>query len=163
MTMTETRDALRQRIEDGQARLAERDLARTASDAVKAAGDFVRAHPVATVAGVAMLGLLIGSMTRPGRRMGNRAVGLVSYATEAGIAYAMGIMEAAGDLADGVREGGAEKLEDLGDSVARTRRKVKREGSYLAASALDAVNDIGRRAGRQTARSMRRTRKQLTR
>lgn len=162
MSTTDSQDALRQRIEEGEARLAERDLARAAGDAAKAAGDFVRAHPVATVAGVAVIGMVIGAMTRPGRRLGNRAAGLASYATEAGIAYALGVLDAAGDLADDVREAGTEKLEDLGDTVDRTARKAKREGSYLAASARDTVHDIGRRAGRSAGRTFRQTRKRLT-
>lgn len=158
MSNTDSRDALRQRIEQGEARLAERDIARAAGDAAKAATDFVRAHPVASVAGVAVIALVIGAMTRPGRRLGNRAAGLASYATEAGIAYAMGLLDAAGDLADDVREAGTGKLEDLGDNVERTTRKAKREGAYLAASARDAVQDLGRRAGR----TVRQTRKHLT-
>jgi ElaB/YqjD/DUF883 family membrane-anchored ribosome-binding protein len=162
MTNSDNRDALRERIEQGEARLAERDLARVAGDAAKAAGDFVRAHPVATIAGVAVLGIMIGAMTRPGRRLGNRAAGLVSYATEAGIAYALGLLDAAGDLAEDVREAGTEKLEDLGDTVERTTRKAKREGSYLAASARDAVHDLGRRAGRKAGRTIRDTRNRLT-
>ena len=160
-TPSQTRDALRERIEQGQARLAERDFARAAGDAAKAATDFVRAHPVASVAGVAVIALAIGAMTRPGRRLGNRAAGFASYATEAGIAYALGVLDAAGDLADDVRDAGTEKLEAFGDSVDRTTRKARREGSYLAASARDAVHDLGRRAGRQAGKSFRQTRKRL--
>lgn len=156
------RDALRQKIEQGEARLAERDLARAAGDAARAAGDFVRAHPVATIAGVALVGVLIGAMTRPGRRLGHRAAGLASYATEAGIAYALGLIDAADDLADDVRKTGAEKLEDLGDSVDRTARKARREGAFFAANARDAVHDIGRRAGRKAGRTFRNTRKRLS-
>lgn len=157
----DTRDALRQRIEEGQARLAERDLTRAAGDAARAAGDFVRTHPVVTIVGVAVLGIVIGAMTRPGRRLGNRAAGLVSYATEAGVAYALGLLDAAGDLAGDVREAGSEKIEDLGDTVERTTRKAKREGTYLASSARDAVHDLGRRAGRKAGRTFRNTRKRL--
>lgn len=162
MTSPESRDALRQRIEQGEARLAERDFARAAGDAAKAATDFVRAHPVATVAGVAVIALAIGAMTRPGRRLGNRAADLASYATEAGIAYALGLLDAAGELAGDVREAGSEKIEDIGVSVQRTARKAKREGSYLAASARDTVHDLSRRAGRQAGRTYRQTRKRLT-
>ena len=76
MTTSDSRDALRQRIEQGEARLAQRDLVKSAEDAAKAAGDFVRAHPFASVAGVATIALVIGAMTRPGRRIGNRAAGV---------------------------------------------------------------------------------------
>lgn len=151
--MEEKRDALRQRIEEGQARLAERDWAADAQKAADSAKEFVREHPVATVAGVAAIGILIGAMTRPGRRLGQRAADLASYATEAGIAYAMGVIDAAGDLAGDVREAGSEKLEDFGDTLDRTTRKAKRESSYLAATARDTVHDIGRRAGRKAGRS----------
>lgn len=159
---SDSRDALRQRIEQGEARLAERDLIRVAGDAAKAATGFVRTHPVASVAGVAVIALVIGAMTRPGRRFGSRAAGLASYATDAGIAYALGVLDAAGDFADDVREAGTEKLEDIGDSVERTSRKVKREGSYLAATARDTLHDIGRRAGRKAGRNFRNTRRRLT-
>lgn len=158
---SDSRDALRQRIEQGEARLAERDFARAAGDAAKAATDFVRAHPVASIAGVAVIALAVGAMTRPGRRLGNRAAGLASYATEAGIAYALGMLDAAGDLADDVREAGTEKLEDIGDSVERTTRKARREGAFFAASTRDAVHDIGRRAGRKAGRTFRQTSKRL--
>jgi ElaB/YqjD/DUF883 family membrane-anchored ribosome-binding protein len=162
MSNSDSRDALRQRIEQGEARLAERDFARVAGEAAKAATDFVRAHPVASVAGVAIVALVIGAMTRPGRRLGNRAAGLASYATEAGLAYALGVLDAASDLADDVRETGTEKLEDLSDSFERTTRKAKREGTYLAASARDAVHDLSRRAGRQAGRTFRNTRKRMS-
>ena len=162
MSTQESRDALRQRIEEGEARLAERDFAAAAQEATEAAKEFVRAHPVATVAGVAVIGILIGAMTRPGRRLGSRAAGLASYATEAGIAYAMGVIDAAADFADDVREAGSEKLEDLGDTVDRTARKAKREGSYLATTARDTVHDLGRKAGRKAGRTFRNTRRRIT-
>ena len=161
MSTQESRDALRQRIEEGEARLAERDFAAAAQEAADAAKEFVREHPVATIAGVAAIGLVIGAMTRPGRRLGSRAAGLASYATEAGIAYAMGVIDAAGDFADDVREAGAERIEDLSDTVDRTTRKAKREGSYLAATARDTVHDLGRKAGRKAGRTFRQTRKHI--
>lgn len=162
MSTDESRDALRQRIEEGEARLAERDLVAAAKEAGTAAKEFVQAHPAATIAGVAVLGIIIGAMTKPGRKLGGRAAGLASYATEAGIAYAMGVIDAAGDLADDVREAGTEKLEDIEDGLDRTARKAKREGTYLATSARDAVHDLGRRAGRKAGRTFRHTRKRIT-
>ncbi|WP_284125344.1 hypothetical protein [Parerythrobacter aestuarii] len=162
MSTENSRDALRRRIEEGEARLADRDLIAAAREAGAAAKDFVRAHPVATVAGVALIGIVIGAMTKPGRRLGSRAAGLASFATEAGIAYAMGVIDTAGELADDVKEAGTEKLEDLGDTLDRTRRKAKREGTYLASSARDAVHDLGRRAGRKAGRTFRQTRKRIT-
>ena len=162
MTTDESRDALRQRIEAGEARLAERDFVAAAQEAGTAAKEFVREHPLATVAGVAILGLAIGAMTKPGRRLGNRAAGLATYATEAGIAYAMGVIDAAGDLAGDAYAAGSDKLEDVGDGIDRTARKAKREGSYLASSARDTVHDIGRRAGRKAGRTFRGARKSLT-
>ncbi len=162
MTTSDSRDALRQRIEQGEARLAQRDLVKSAEDAAKAAGDFVRAHPIASVAGVATIALVIGAMTRPGRRIGNRAAGFASYATDAGIAYALGLLDAAGDVAGNVRDAGTERFENLGDRFDRTSRKAKREGTYLAATARDAMHDLGRRAGRKAGRAMRSTRSSLT-
>ena len=162
MSTIESRDALRQRIEDGENRLAQRDLVQSANEVAKAATDFVRAHPVASVAGVAVIALVIGSMTRPGRRLGNRAAGFASYASEAGMAYALGLLDAATDVADDVRRTSAEKIEDLGDSIDRTTRKAKRESSYMAATARDTVHDLGRRAGRKAGRTFRSTRDRLS-
>lgn len=162
MSTEQSRDALRQRIEDGEARLAERDLGKAAKEAAEMATEFVRANPVAAVAGVAVIGILIGAMTRPGRQLGNRAAGLATYATEAGIAYALGVIDAATDLAEDAREAGSEKLEDIEDTVGRTTRKAKREGSYLAATARDTVHDLGRKAGRKAGRSYRGARKRIT-
>jgi len=162
MTTDESRDALRQRIEAGESRLVERDFAKAAKDAADAGVEFVKANPVVAVAGVAIIGIMIGAMTRPGRRLGNRAAGLASYATEAGIAYAMGMIDAATDLAEDARDAGAEKLEDVGDTVDRKARKAKREGTYLASTARDTVHDLGRKAGRKAGRTFRHTRKRIT-
>ncbi|GAA4037773.1 hypothetical protein [Parerythrobacter jejuensis] len=161
MTTEEKRDALRARIEEGERRLAERDFVAAAKEAGTVATEFVKAHPVASVAGVAILGIMIGAMTRPGRRLGNRAAGLASYATEAGIAYAMGVIDSAGDIADDVKQAGGDKLEDISDTLDRTARKAKREGSHFATTARDAAHDLGRRAGRKAGRTFRDTKSRI--
>lgn len=162
MTIDDKRDALRARIEDGERRLAERDFAAAAKEAGTLATEFVKANPVATIAGVAVIGIMIGAMTRPGRRLGNRAADLASYATEAGVAYAMGLLDAAGELAEDVKQVSGEKLEDAGDALDRTARTAKREGTYLASTARDAAHDLGRRAGRKAGRTFRKTKSRIT-
>ncbi|WP_435417673.1 hypothetical protein WAB17_12490 [Parerythrobacter aurantius] len=155
MSASDSRDALRARIEEGQARLQQRDLVRAAGDAAKSAGDFVKAHPVASVAGVAVVALLIGAMTRPGRRFSSRAAGVAGYAKEAGIAYALGLLDTVGDAASDARRTGGDSLQDVGDRIDRTARKARREGRYLAATARDAVHSFGRTAGRKAGRAIR--------
>ena len=151
MTNDNNRDELREKIEAGERRNQERSLADSAREASELATEFVKAHPIATVAGVALVGIAIGAMTRPGRRLGHRAAGLANYATEAGIAYALGIMESAEDLA----RSGADSLEDFGDTLGSSARKAKREANYFAASTRDAARDFGRRAGRKAGRAYR--------
>ncbi|ABC63235.1 hypothetical protein [Erythrobacter litoralis] len=155
MSTDEKRDELRERIEAGEKRAEERSLADSAREAGELATEFVKAHPVATVAGVAVLGIVIGAMTKPGRRLGSRAADLTSYAAEAGIAYAMGVIDAAGDFAGDVKQASGDAIEDIGDSIDRNTRKAKREGSYLASTARDTAHDYARRAGRKAGRSFR--------
>ena len=64
------RAALRDKIDAAEQRNAERSVADMAKDAADTVTDFAKRHPLATVAGAIGLGLAIGAMTRPGRRLG---------------------------------------------------------------------------------------------
>ena len=85
MTTDETkRDELRQKIEANERRIAERTLGEQAKEAAQAAADYTRANPLTVIAGAVVVGLTIGLMTKPGRRVaGKAASSAASAATEA--------------------------------------------------------------------------------
>lgn len=162
MTSDEKRDELRARIEAAEARNEERTIGDYAREATEKATDFVKEHPFATLAGVAALGLAIGAMTRPGRRVGRqagrRASAFATYATELGMAYAMGLLDSAGDAA----RTGKDALEDLGDSVGDSARSLKREAAHRAGDTSDAAKRLTREIGKKAGRSMRNLRSRAT-
>lgn len=148
MTEDEKRDSLRQRIDAAEARNAQRTLADQARDAAASAGEFVKRHPLATVAGVAALGVAIGAMTRPGRsagkKAGKRASKFASYAAEIGLAYATGLLDRAGKAA----RAGQDKLGDLGGAAAErgadastAARRFTREVSAKAGQSMRNLRD----------------------
>lgn len=151
MTTEEKRDELRERIEAAEARNAERTLGDRAKEAADTATEFVKEHPLATVAGVAVLGIAIGAMTKPGRRVGRRAGAMAAYASELGLAYASGLLDSAGDLA---RTGG-DKLEDLGDSIGDSARDARRRAAFQASAANDGARRLTRELGKKAGRTMR--------
>lgn len=146
MTEDQKRDRLRERIDAAEARKAARTVADHARDAATTATDFVKRHPLATVAGVAAVGLAIGALTRPGRKAGKkagkRASAFASYATELGLAYATGLLDKAGDVA----RTGQDKLGELGGvaadrggDAADTARRLTRQ---LSAKASQSVKNV---------------------
>jgi hypothetical protein len=141
MTENEKRDRLRERIDAAEARNAARSIADHARDAASTATDFVKRHPLATVAGVAAVGLAIGAMTRPGRKAGKqagqRAGAFASYAAELGLAYATGLLDKAGDAA----RSGQDKLGELSGAAAE-------RGSDAADTARRLSRDIGAKASK---------------
>lgn len=153
----EKRELLRDKIESGQRRHEERGVADYARDARDTATEFVKAYPVATIAGVTVLGLAIGAMTRPGRRAGRKAGAMATYATELGLAYASGLFDSAGDLA----RAGGEKFGDLGDDVAHSARKTRRGMTTAAAQRGDDTRYVTRKAARRAGRAYRDLRARL--
>lgn len=161
MTELITED-LRERIEDAEARNAERaadlvpveDTADEAVDAAEGIADqagrvisdaankvttFAKEHPGIAIAGGVVAGLAIASMFKGPRKLaakgGAKAAGLATIGGEMALAYAIDAYEKAQEAS---REG-ARKLDDLGDSVGDTARKVRREASYRAGNAGDAA------------------------
>ena len=65
---TNARDELRAKIEASERRIAERTLADQAQEVAEAAVDYTRKNPLTVVAGAIALGVVIGAMTKPGRR-----------------------------------------------------------------------------------------------
>ncbi len=81
---SEKRDALRAKIEASERRQAERTVADDAKDAAGAATQYVKDNPLTVLGGAIAAGLLIGMMTKPGRRAaGKAAAGAASAASGA--------------------------------------------------------------------------------
>ena len=151
LTDEERRENLRERIEAAETRNEERSLGDYAREATDTATEFVKEHPITAIAGVAAIGLAIGAMTRPGRRLGRRAGAIATYASEMGLAYASGLLDQAGDLA----RAGGDKIEDFGDDIAHSARSAKRNAAFFANSKSDDARYASRKMGRRASRSYR--------
>ncbi|WP_209347549.1 hypothetical protein [Pontixanthobacter sp. CEM42] len=149
------RAELKAKIEAAEQRNEERTLGQLARDASETATDFVKLHPLATVAGVAVLGLAIGAMTKPGRRAGKAAGSKVnefaSYAAELGAAYATGLFDAATDAAQTSKD----TIEDIGDAINDNAGAAKRKASFISGNAAAAAKTLTRNAGKKAGRSIR--------
>lgn len=170
------RDSLRARIEAAERRNAERTLADQARDAAGAAVDYTRAHPLTVIGGAVAAGLVIGLLTRPGRRAAGKALhgagdalsGAASSASsgvrglasrggsrigtvlgEAALAY---VMTAIDELADAARAG-QETARDLGDAAGAQAKKLGHEAAEAAGQAASGSKELARSA-RETARRM---------
>ena len=147
-TDAEKREALRGKIAAGEKRNSERSFADQAKVAADTALDYVKANPIKAVAGVAIGALLIGAMTRPGRRAGRKAGALATVATEAALAYGLGLLESAGSAASK----GQDKLADLGETVGNRARAwqstAAAEGTALSDYLVDAARKSGKRASK---------------
>ena len=151
-TDAERRETLRGRIAAGERRNSQRSFADQARAAADGALDYVKANPLKAMAAVTAGALLIGAMTRPGRRAGRkagaRAGALAGIAAEAALAYGLGLL----DAASGAAGKGQDKLADLGESVGETARAwqstAAREGSALSDYLVDAAKRGGKRTGR---------------
>lgn len=162
------RDALRARIEAAERRNAERSLGDQARAAADAAIDYTRANPLTVVGGAVAFGLVLGLLTRPGRRVAGKALhsagdaisGAASSASsgvrsltarggsrlgtmigEAAVAYAMSVID---DVLDAAREG-KERAEDLGQAAGSQAKKLGAEASDAAGSAADSTRAIARK------------------
>lgn len=140
-TDAEKREALRDKITTGEQRNAQRNFADNALE-------YVKANPLKTIAGVTIGALLIGAMTRPGRKAGKKAGALAGVATEAALAYGLGLLESAGTAASK----GQDKLADLGETVGDKARSwqstAAKEGSDLSDYLVKAAKRGGKRAGK---------------
>jgi len=162
------RDALRARIEAAERRNAERSLAEQARAAATSAIDYTRAHPLTVIGGAVAAGLVIGLLTRPGRRVAGRAwhgageaissaasdasSGVRNVASrggsrlgavigEAAVGYAMTMLDEFLELA----RTGQERAAELGDSAGAQAKKLSSEASEAAGSAADSTRTFARR------------------
>lgn len=113
---------------------------------------FAREHPVLAISGGVVAGLAIASMFKAPRKLaakgGAKAAGLATVGAEMALAYALDAYEKAQQAG---REG-ARKLEDLGDTVSDTARKVRRDTTYRAGEAGDTARIKARDARKAIAR-----------
>ena len=90
---SEKRDELRAKIEASERRLAERTIADDAKEAAGAATTYVKENPMIVLGGAIAAGLVIGMMTKPGRRAAGKAA---SGAAGAASGAAKGAAKSAG-------------------------------------------------------------------
>lgn len=170
------RDSLRARIEAAERRNAERTLADQAREAAGKAVDYTRAHPLTVIGGAVAAGIVIGLLTRPGRRAAGKALhsagdaisGAASSARsgvkgiasrggskigtalgEAVLAYVMTVID---ELAETARTG-QESARELGDAAEVQAKKLRAEAAEAAGNAASGTRELARTA-RDTARRM---------
>ena len=155
MSSDTKRQELKAKIVAAEQRNEQRTLDQLAKDASETASNFVKEHPLATVAGVALLGLAIGAMTKPGRAAGRaagtKASAFGSYAAELGIAYATGLFDAASEAA----QSGKDRIEDIGDALNDNAGSIKRKASFASGNAAAAAKSLTREAGKKAGRTVR--------
>ena len=151
-TDAQKRKALRARIdartEQAQKRRDERGLADQARDAADGAIAYVRANPLVSIAAVAVGALVIGALTRPGRRAGRRAGALAGVATDAALAYGLSLLDSAGSAASKGQDRMGELGEKVGGRVRDFQATAVREGSNLSDYLVTAAKRSGQRAGK---------------
>lgn len=149
------RDLLRERIEAGERRNQERSLGDYAKDTADTVTGFAKEHPIATLAGAIGIGLAIGAMTRPGRRVARQGAqktsAMAALASEAVLAFGAGLMD---DLTDAARNSG-DVIEDFGDRVGDKARTARREAAYRSSALADSANVTKREIGRKAKRGFR--------
>lgn len=152
-TDAQKRKALRARIDartgEARQRRDERGLADQARNAADGAIAYVRANPLVSIAAVAVGALVIGALTRPGRRAGRKAGALAGVATDAALAYGLSLLDSASTAASK----GQDRVADLGDSRVGGRARdlqatAIREGGNLSEYLVTAARRSGQRAGR---------------
>lgn len=156
------RQELVEKVKEAEARVEARASGNKFDEARETATQFVREHPLATVAGAIGIGLLVGAMFPGGRRLGKKAgekgAAMAALAADFGMAYAREALDFAGDAA----QAGQDKLEDIGDDVAARSRKLRRDAGYAVGSAADSARAISRKAGRELGRTVRDLRNRTT-
>ena len=99
MTSDEKRVALRDRIAKAQQRLTEHPASEQARDTAGALIDYAKRNPALVVGGAAALGLVLGSLSRSGRKAATATGLLGRIATDAAIAFALAMYERAAERA----------------------------------------------------------------
>lgn len=170
------RDSLRARIEAAERRNADRNLTDDARKAVSAAADYTRANPLTVIGGALVAGLVIGLLTRPGRRVALRVAssaseavsGAASSATagakgiaarggsrigtmlgETAVAYVMALVDDALDTA----RAGQDRAGEFGDAANAQARKIRAGVADTVDNAAATSRNLARKT-RSTAEQM---------
>ncbi len=117
---------LRQRIEAGKARQAERGaLANGAAAARDRLTSVAREHPLMLIAGGLAIGVALSTLIprSPTRKLSKNAVSMIAGIAELGILYGRQAM----DAADGRGEPARERLGQIGGAIADGAAKLKRK------------------------------------
>lgn len=155
LTDEDKRAQLREKIGAAEQRNEERsvgDMAREAADTVT---DFAKRHPLATVAGAIGIGLAIGAMTRPGRRLTRRTGAFAAMAADTAMNYGLNAFDRAGTATSSAARAGSDGMADLGETLSSALRSLRRDAAYRADVAGDSLRGSKRRAGRKASRTMR--------
>jgi hypothetical protein len=151
------RTQLKQKVAAAQKRHADRGTTtivdRAGERAIEAKDkffDFVREHPVATVAGGLALGVAISALFKrsPTRKLGNRAAKTAGSLAAIGAEFALGYAQQALAAASEAGKAGADKLEDLGTSARDAGREAAGRAGEMGEAARTATRDAGKRIGK---------------
>lgn len=129
------------------------DASELAADARDKFTSFAREHPLAVVAGGLAAGVLISALFKrsPTRKLGGKAAGLAALGAEVALGYVQQAMESAGQAG----RAGADKLDDLGDTLGGKARGLQRGASHLASGASDQARIAARKAGKKIGKAIR--------
>ena len=156
------REELKRRVAEGEKRAEERTFADTAKDAAETATEFVKKHPLATVAGVGVLALAIGAMTRPGRRAARRTGVMAALARDAALAFGMNAIDRASTYGSAAARATSDRFEDVTDTIGSAARSARRDALYRADVTGDTLRSSSRRASRKAGRAFRDLRSRFT-
>lgn len=154
------RDALRQKIEANERRIAERTLGEQAKETIDAAVDYTRENPLKVIGGAVVIGLAIGLMTQPGRRVARKAASSAAgAATGAASKVGGAASSAAGAAAGKVKTAAKDRTNAvwvlIGDALVGYAIKLIDDALGGPNAAKDTLEDLGDTAASK-ARSLRR-------
>jgi hypothetical protein len=160
------RDALRARIEASERRIAERTLASDAREAAQAAADYARANPAKVVAGALVLGLVIGLLTAPGRRVAASAAARVTgrkrksrKPSKMAALFTQALMGRALQLVDEMLDranAGRERLDDLAGDAVTNARRIGHDAAETSSDFARRTRDRAEHAARDIAERLKR-------
>lgn len=157
-TDEEKRAALKEKIAQAEEREAQRSLSDQAKGAADNALGFVRANPLKTVAAVAIGALVLGALTRPGRRAGRKAGALASVATDAAMAYGLSLLDGVSNVASK----GQDKLANVGNAASDRASAWKSSATHQGADLSDYLVRAAKRGGRNAGKSIKDLRNRLS-
>ena len=150
-------DQLSEKIAAGEARNAQKrdaslldQFGEKAIEAKDKFTDFAKEHPVTVVVGALAVGVIVSSLFKgsPTRKVGRRAAGMAAIGGELALAYMQSAMEAAGEAG----RVGAERLDDLTDSINDNARSLRRNASHRVAGLNNSAHSATRSATKAISR-----------